>query len=351
MGIVQTDLGRLIDINVQQVRDAEDEAAGWDGRADWIGGVALVTAVVIVGTLVWYLLTQAFRPVFLLADAIDHFARGDEHARASEIGPAELREIAVRFNMMADALARQREDRLAFLSGVAHDLRNPLNVLSMGVELIEAEPDEARRREMLQRVRRQVGRLERMTSDFIDAAQIESGRVTLEPRRVDAGALAARSAEFFAGTTSHRIELDLPREELPIVCDPYRFEQVLVNLISNAIKYSPQGGRVRVSVDRVDGGVVFSVSDEGIGMTPQEAAVVFEPFRRTGRLQAEIPGAGLGLSIVRRIVDAHGGRITVTSEPGQGSKFAVRVPIGIPPGDDGQTSSGAETAAVPVPRS
>jgi signal transduction histidine kinase len=102
--------------------------------------------------------------------------------------------------------------------------------------------------------------------------------------------------------------------------------QVLNNLIGNALKYSPAGGRVRVGVSRDAGEAVINVSDEGIGIPPEEVARIFEPFRRVPGVADTIPGTGLGLSVARRIVEAHGGSIGVTSQPGVGSTFSVRLP-------------------------
>src|SRR5439155_11607652 len=136
---------------------------------------------------------------------------------------------------MADTLARQRDDRLAFLSGVAHDLRNPLNVLVMAVETLAVEEQTPERSEWLQRVRRQLRRLTRMTTDFMDAAQVEAGRFDLKPEVVDGRTLVLRSIDLFVGTSpKHVFDVDVPGDEVPVVCDAHRIEQVLVNLISNA---------------------------------------------------------------------------------------------------------------------
>lgn len=326
--VAYRETGALIDINLAQARAAENTAAVWDRRTDVIGAVVMALALLIVSGLVWHLQAHAFRPVFTLAETIDRFARGDDQARATEVGPTELREIAARFNAMADTLARQRHNRLAFLSGVAHDLRNPLSALQLAVEVLDRMESTADRHAILERVRRQVGRLHRMTADFMDAAQIEAGKFELQWKPIDARALVLSSVEVFAGTSNrHTIETDLPGDELRVRCDPHRLEQVLVNLVSNAIKYSPDGGRIQVGLTAVGNEAMFTVSDEGVGLTAEECATIFEPFRRSGRLQADVPGAGLGLSIVRRIVDAHRGRIEVSSVPGRGSTFRVSLAI------------------------
>jgi signal transduction histidine kinase len=167
-----------------------------------------------------------------------------------------------------------------------------------------------------------------MTADFMDDAQVEAGRFELKPELVDGRTLVLRSVDLFVGTSpKHVFDVDVPGDDVPVVCDAHRVEQVLVNLISNAIKYSPQGGTVRVEARAMGSEAVFAVSDQGIGLSEDEIGTIFEPFRRSGRLQLDVPGTGLGLSIVRRIVEAHEGRIEVESEPGRGSTFRFRLAL------------------------
>jgi signal transduction histidine kinase len=109
-------------------------------------------------------------------------------------------------------------------------------------------------------------------------------------------------------------------------CDPFRIEQVLNNLISNAIKYSPAGGNIELNVEQSHDDVLFQVSDHGMGIPEEELPYIFEPFRRVKIVKGDIPGVGLGLSVVRRIVQAHSGRIEVESRLGKGTTFRVRLP-------------------------
>lgn len=248
LGAAYSALGDLVEINADQARTTQDQAATWNRLADRIGFGAVAFVLGATAFLIWYVGTEAVRPVLRLADVIERFGGGDLGARARERGPAELRQIAARFNAMADALADQRDARLAFLSGVAHDLRSPVHALGMLIELLPSEgassPDQ--RREILDRARRQTRRLERMTADFLDRAQIESGRFELKLETVNAAELVAHGTEPFAGTSPvHYVELSIPHSVLLARCDPLRVDQVLTNLVSNAIKYSPGGGRVR----------------------------------------------------------------------------------------------------------
>jgi signal transduction histidine kinase len=327
----------FVQINVEQGHAVRRIATRWDQFADIIGGVAILLLVAGVGGLAWWLQRKAVRPTLRLADAIERFAKGDRAARADERGPEELSTIARRFNEMAATIERQHRDQLAFLAGVAHDLRNPLSALKLSASMVTPDrplPPEDRVRKLMASVQRQVERMDRMTYDFLDAARIESGSFDLRPEPCDLRDLARATVALFEPTApAHQLSASVPDEPVRVACDPVRIEQVLANLVSNAIKYSPAGGSVRVAAALSADGAVLSVTDEGRGMTPEELGRVFQPFQRVGAAQGQIPGTGLGLFVARRIVEAHGGRITVESEPGRGSTFHVHLPAGEPAGE------------------
>lgn len=323
-------LETLVAVNLAQARNAQASAAAWDRGANAVGiAVGALLLAGAAGVLVW-LRRRAFAPVFALARAMERFGRGDREARAPERGPAELREMSRRFNEMAAALAAQRQSQMVFLGGVAHDLRNPLSVLKMSVELVgpgRPLPPEARLRELIERIARQITRLDRMASDFLDMARIEAGELELKPAVHDARELVAAVVELFRGTSPEpRLLVSVPDEAVELYGDAVRLEQVLTNLVSNAIKYSPAGSAVEVAVEPEGDDVVLRVSDHGLGIPEAERERVFEPFRRAGLEGGAVPGVGLGLFVVRRIVDAHGGQIAVESAPGAGSTFRIRLP-------------------------
>jgi signal transduction histidine kinase len=232
---------------------------------------------------------------------------------------------------MAQTLDRQRADQLAFLAGVAHDIRNPLGALKLATDMIPPDrplPPEPRMRQLVTRIGRQIGRLERMAHDFLDASRIESGHLELRAEDCDARELVRVTLDLFEpAAASHQLEMSAPDEPVRVQCDPMRIEQVLTNLVNNAIKYSPPGGSVRVAIARRPDAVVISVADDGVGMSADEIDHVFDPFRRGGGAGHGVPGAGLGLFVARRIVEAHGGEIAVDSTPGAGSTFTVRLPV------------------------
>jgi signal transduction histidine kinase len=322
------ELEHLIELNVSQARDAEAQAARWD-RVARVGG-PLIAALLLVGLFgsFFWARRSVLRPVVQLRQAMRRFASGRKRTRALETGPTELREVARTFNEMASSLARQQEDQLTFLAGVAHDLRNPLSALKMSAALVapgrEVSPE--RIEKMLALVRRQVARLDRMVGDLLDATRIEAGKLELQLEERDARELARAVVELYqAAGSGHELSLSLPESPVPLRCDGARIEQVLNNLVSNALKYSPDGTRVEVTVVQRGEEVLFSVSDQGIGISAEEQRHLFTPFQRASEARERASGAGLGLSVARRIVEAHGGSIEVDSQPGKGSVFSIRL--------------------------
>lgn len=328
----QKALDTLRHLNTEKARSGEQRAADLDLLANILGTGVGVMVLAISGLIVWWMRLQVFRPILALGGVMERFGRGDRAARAEEVGPEELREMARRFNQMAAALAEQRDAQLAFLGGVAHDLRGPLFALRMSVAAVgPGRPllPELRLRRMFALIDRQTVQLERMVGDLLDSARIEAGQLELRLERCDGRELVREIAEPFEGSSRLRLELSLSE---PLRCDPLRVQQVLSNLLSNACKYSLPGGEVEVRLERVADDAVLAVTDHGIGLSAADQRHLFEPFRRLGPSRGHIPGVGLGLSVVRRIVDAHGGRVEVESAPGRGSSFRVYLPLAGPTG-------------------
>ncbi|WP_223641061.1 HAMP domain-containing sensor histidine kinase [Corallococcus sp. EGB] len=347
-------LEHLIQINVDQAQEARQNAAHASEMGDLLGlilGLLLLATLVLV---VFWLRRFALRPVTALRSAMAGFGRGGRHLRAPEEGPSEIRDMARTFNEMADSLGHQQEQQLAFLAGVAHDLRNPLSALKLSTALTnrgDVTPERMQR--TLSLVRRQVARLDRMVGDLLDATRIEAGKLELQLEVRDTRELARSVVELYQSSESgHTLELVVPDTAVLVRADPARLEQVLTNLVSNALKYSPAGSRVEVSVGGDAEHVVVAVADQGIGMSPEELEGLFIPFQRAGNAKQRAPGVGLGLSVSRRIIEAHGGRIEVESQPGRGSVFRVHLarvtagPPRAPSPSDEEEPAGKDSRAV-----
>lgn len=224
-------------------------------------------------------------------------------------------------------------DRLKseFVTTVSHDLRSPLTAVRGYADLIPMlGPITPEQEDALGRIARAVGQMNDLISDLLDLAKIEAGiDMRREPCRME-----TIVAEVVEALGSHAVqkELDLRAEieaDLPAVLGHAgRLRQVVANLVDNAIKYTPAGGQVRVCLNRRDAELVLSVVDTGIGIAPQDQEQLFQKFYRVRTPETDaIPGTGLGLALVRSIVEQHGGRIWVRSAPGKGSTFAFSLPV------------------------
>jgi PAS domain S-box-containing protein len=226
---------------------------------------------------------------------------------------------------------RRREE---FLSIASHELKTPLTTVKgyvqlLSKELSRPEPDQGFSTEILADLNAQVLRFEGLVADLLDASRIQRDRLDLRREPVDLSELARKVLNRFEQSTelhdNHVLTLDAPA---PVTgsWDIDRLDQVLTNLLSNAIKYSPDGGEVRLRVRQADSEAEIIVTDNGIGIAQAEQAELFQPFIR-GAAARSITGTGLGLYITGQIVERHGGRIQVESEPGKGSAFIVRLPL------------------------
>jgi signal transduction histidine kinase len=294
-------------------------------------GIAVLLAL---GVLVflWVIKQFVFRPVELLARSVDRFAAGDLTARAEVSGAEEIRRIASTQNTMADALARTREDQLRYVATVIHDLRNPLAAVQLAVGYVTPKrplPSEGRIREIFGMIGRQLRRLNSLVGDVLNAVQIEAGEIVLRKTICDLGQLAEESVSLFQSMSPyHQLELSITGSTR-LRADATRIEQVLNNLIGNAVKYSPHGSQVQVTVIGEDEWVSIAVSDEGRGISPALQSQIFHPFSRGPSEHEEVEGIGLGLYVSKRILEAHGGSIQVSSSDGQGATFQATLPRGL----------------------
>jgi PAS domain S-box-containing protein len=231
------------------------------------------------------------------------------------------------------AAAREADRRKeVFLATLSHELRNPLAALRSAVALLRRpEPDPA----ALDVIERQVGQLSRLVDDLLDAARLARGKIELHPRAVPvaeavAGAVAAVRSQVEARGLA--LEVALPAEPLAVEADPTRLEQVLVNLLTNAAKYTEPGGHIAVSAAREGAEVVFRVRDDGIGIAPEVLPHLFELFAQADpAAERSGGGLGIGLALVKSLVERHGGRVSAASPgPGRGSEFTVRLPAAEP---------------------
>jgi len=226
----------------------------------------------------------------------------------------------------AQQATRARDDVLAV---VAHDLRNPLNTVSMAVALMleSTPPERVQERRQVEIVRRAADRMNRMIQDLLDVKRMESGRLTIDARPEPASALINDTIDMLrplaAGSTI-RLETSIDGSLPPVLADTARIQQVLSNLVGNAVKFTPRNGRITVCAERIDGEVRFGVIDTGPGIPPEQVPHIFGRFWQAKT--SDRRGIGLGLAIAKGIVEAHNGRIWVESHVGLGSTFYFTLP-------------------------
>ncbi|MEW5958966.1 MAG: ATP-binding protein [Chloroflexota bacterium] len=231
-------------------------------------------------------------------------------------------------------LREAEELKQTLLSVISHELKTPVSIIKGYAGTLAREDanwDKATLAEGLTVIEEEADRLDKLISNLLEASRLQAGGLKLQLSYLDLVDMARQAVDNLrATTTKHRFELDFPKEFPLILGDYERLREVLTNLIGNAIKYSPDGGVIKLG-GRVGAGntVRLYVSDEGIGIPPVEQERIFERFHRVdNRLARQTPGTGLGLFLVRAVVQAHGGRVWVESTPGQGSTFWLEFPTG-----------------------
>ena len=248
----------------------------------------------------------------------------DERARG-EAEREQLLEREQQARAIAEAANRSKDEFLAMLG---HELRNPLGAIANAAQLLGAA-DEETRAHARGVISRQVQHLARMTDDLLDAARAMTGKIVLQRQPLDLADATARvlSTLRASGRTGHR-RIVQALAQTWVDADPTRIEQIIGNLLGNALKFTPEGGTINVSVAREGDDALLRVADTGIGMAPELAARVFEPFVQGERpLDRSQGGLGIGLTLVRRLAELHGGSATGESEgEGRGSAFSVRLP-------------------------
>jgi signal transduction histidine kinase len=288
---------------------------------------AFLASVLIAGMLGWYLSRRITRPVVALSHAADEVAGGNYGVAVPVVpGGDEISDLAERFGQMAVQLREAEELERNFLMTVSHELRTPLTAIRGHVEaLLEGVvEDEAARSKSLEIISLEADRLERLVGDVLDLAKLDTHRFTLLREEVDMERLVDRAYSAF-GEEARRRSIEYRRrvDGKPVIeTDGDRVLQVISNLLSNAFRWTPDGGRVELGMAQVDGTIRVAVDDSGPGIAEDERERIFRPFwSRDGH------GTGLGLAIANELAGALGGRIELMTERGHGSRFELVLPV------------------------
>jgi two-component system, OmpR family, sensor histidine kinase BaeS len=306
------------------------------GPGDWLGSTlrwslwSSIAALAVAALAGYWTAGRIARPVRYLRDAAAQLGLRDLSKRVPAEGADEIGELARTFNRMCDRLEAEERSRRQLLADTAHELRHPLAVLQGRLDLL-LDGKEEPSLEALMPFQEEVTRMTRLVGDLRDLSLAEVGQLSLRVAKVDVGAQVASlvaNLEPVAEAKEIGLTSDMA-EDLPVIPgDPDRIRQVILNLLTNALQYTPAGGNVAVRAWAEDGWLRLQVSDTGPGIDPADLPRIFDRFYRGDKSRARATGgSGLGLAIVRSLTELHGGRVEVESNPGSGTTFVVHLPI------------------------
>ena len=277
------------------------------------------------------LFLQVMRPLRSLSGAAKGISAGDLNQRADDRGQDEVAQVARAFNDMASSLQRYEDERRHVFAAIAHELRTPLSVIQSNLEamldgILPADAEE------LALLHQETRLLNRLIEDLRTLSLADAGQLKLRKEPVYVDELAAQVVErlrLHAEEKGMLLTTDNADDIPPILADRERLTQVLTNLVHNALRYTPSGTRIMIAARSAPGGVEISVSDNGPGIPPESLPRLFERFWRAEKSRSRATGgSGLGLAVVKQLVEAHGGRVTVHSVLGEGTRFSVSLPLG-----------------------
>jgi signal transduction histidine kinase/DNA-binding response OmpR family regulator len=334
-GAAPTDDGALDPIRVDVAVDALATADPTRFVAASAGArFASVVAVGQEGSLARTLVVASpFRSLFHESDLTLLGALGTQTSLVAErrAMQADQEALSARLAATVEALRAASHAKSDFLASMSHELRTPLSAILGFSDLMRNEPREGENTtvpaEWIEHVHRGGQHLLSLVNDVLDLAKVEAGRMELRMETFD---LSAAVAELVNGTQpladrkDLTVETDVP--SMAVVADRGRMRQILYNLVSNAIKFTPEGGTIRIRAEDMATGVQLSVADTGVGIAPEDLPTIFDEFHQVGRTAEREGGTGLGLALVQRLINAHGGRVDVESTPGEGTTFTLTLP-------------------------
>ena len=283
--------------------------------------LALVLATVSGGAIVRGALSPVKR-ISRTASSIE--TSSDLSQRVGYSGPRdEIGELAAMFDHMIEHLDRVFQSQRCFVADASHELRGPLTVIRGNLDLLKRKLSDEDKKESLQAIERESVRMSKIVDDLLLLAEVESGRETQQQEVLLKNVLSeeVERAKSLAGERKITVEC---QEDLIVKGDAQRLKQLLANLVDNAIKYTPKDGTIKLSLFQDGPWARLEVIDTGIGITPEQLPHIFDRFYRVDKARSRASGGtGLGLAIVKGIADQHGGKVTVTSQPGKGSTFTV----------------------------
>ncbi len=304
-----------------------DRFMGMVNRSLWIAGLVAAALALV---LAWLLVRHLAGPLRGLERAASRIAAGDLAARVPAVGDDELGRLAQAFNAMAESLEQAERAKRQMIADVAHELRTPITILRAAVEGFE-DGVIAPTPENLSALKDKIHLTARLIDDLQQLALADMGHLTLRKEAFSLGDLVADIAAMVEPQLADAgisLATEVAPEVPPVHGDRQRVQQVLLNLLANAMRHTPAGGAITVGGRRANGEVEVWVDDTGSGIPPGEAERIFDRFYRAGNVPPGSPGSGLGLSVAKAIVEAHGGRIWAQNRPEGGASFRFTLPAG-----------------------
>jgi signal transduction histidine kinase len=251
---------------------------------------------------------------------------------AQKLEEERLARVALENAQLNEQLREHDRRKDEFLATLAHELRNPLAPIRTGLYLLGQSPAPAQAARTRAMMERQLAHLVRLVDDLLDLSRVTLGKIELRRERLDLRTVIDSSLETtrsLLDAAGHELSVQLPERPLLLDLDPARMSQVFANLVNNAVKYTPRGGRIAITVEEESATLAVRIRDTGVGIPPEMLPRVFEMFTQLGGSQG---GLGIGLTLVRRLVELHGGTVEAASAgAGHGSTFTVRLPLLVPP--------------------
>jgi PAS domain S-box-containing protein len=305
----------------QHRETVEDALGAVRARGEWHGYFSLVRADGSPADVDWHIKAPARASTWLaLADDITQQRRYEAEREQLLAKESAARDEAERLNRLKDQ----------FIAVLGHELRNPLAAIATGVDLLKSGAVGGEKVSWVHNsIARQTAQLTLLINDLIDTTRISHGKFALNKKTVRLDAVVASAVESSSELIDkyeHKITVSTNPPDVLLEADPLRLEQIIVNLLTNAVRYTPNGGQIRLETKCQDGFLELLVSDTGVGLSEQDIQKIFEPFAQIG---APGQGLGIGLTLVRQLVELHGGSISVTSDgPSKGSAFRIMLPVG-----------------------
>jgi two-component system sensor histidine kinase GlrK len=323
-------LERLYAASASELQQRQAALESMARRSRALGLAALAAAGLIGLGVAVFILVRVARPLHRLHSATKEVAAREFSEPLEVTGPSEIRDLTGAFNQMAARLGEIDRLKDDFFTGVSHDLRTPLAAIRWSADLLHTDalgPLTEKQRRLTDTIQSSSQRLLSLVGQIVELGRLRAGRLQLNVRPTELRSIVDQTLNEvrpLADLGDLRLEMDVPEDLPPVAVDDERVQQIVMNLLGNALRFTPAGGRVAVSARVESGEVAVRVTDTGIGIPADLLVHIFDPYEQAHHGRG---GSGIGLTVVRGLVEAHGGRVWAESEEGRGSTFTFTLPI------------------------